>query len=250
MTASWFINFESPAQPRMRLFCFPFAGGSAAVFRSFTAGLPPEIEVWAANLPGHGSRLGEAPLVDLRAAARLLAQALTPLSHGCPFAFFGHSLGALLAFEVARVLRWQGQRLPTHLYVSATIAPHLPRIDRQWHTLPDAELVAEMGKYNGLPAELLAEPELLALFLPGLRADLTMIETDVYVPERPFAFPITAFGGAADPLVSQDELTAWREQTRGKFQMTLFEGDHFFLDAAQPAILAAVTQSGIKGRVE
>ncbi len=244
MTVSWFINFETLVQPRLRLFCFPFAGGSAAVFRSFAAGLTPEIEVWSANLPGHGSRLQETPLVALKMAAQLLAQALTPLSQGCPFAFFGHSMGGLLAFEVARILRRQGQVLPHHLYVSAIGAPQLPRVHRQWPSMPDAELVIELGKYSGLPAELLAEPELLALFLPGLRADLTMVETDVYVPERPFSFPITIFGGDADPLVSQDELAGWKEQTRGAFQMILFEGDHFFLDAEQPAILAAVARSG------
>jgi medium-chain acyl-[acyl-carrier-protein] hydrolase len=308
----WFIHFwpaghpSDPVQagagsdtlkrPQIRLYCFPYAGAGAAVFQTFAAGLPEEIEVWAANLPGHGSRLHEEPLVDLPFLVGMLAQAIAQLQAGgrgqvagrrdrdrgpaqfgirnsqfgieqpatCnlqpattrttkstiqnpqslpPFAFFGHSLGALLAFEVGRLLRRQGRALPVHLFVAACPAPQLLARDRSWHRLADDELAAELRRYNGLPDELLAEPELLALFLPALRADLTLYETAVYQADRPFAFPITAFGGDHDPLVNAEELRAWRGQTSGPFHLTLFDGDHFFLRAAQPAVLAGIASA-------
>ena len=226
----------------MRLFCFPYAGGSAAVFREFARGLPDGLEVWAANLPGHGSRLGETPLQDMRQLADGVAQEVALLNE-LPFAFFGHSLGARLAFEAARALRRRGQDLPEHLFAAACAAPQLPASDRAWHTLADADLVRELSSHNGLPEALLAEPQVLALFLPALRADLALFETAVYEQERPFDFPITALGGNRDTLVSVKELEAWQEQSTRVLRLALFEGDHFFLRAAQTAVLDGVAKA-------
>lgn len=250
MTSPWFINFEPVVQSEMRLFCFPNAGGSAATFRAFATGLPQDFEVWAANLPGHGSRLREAPLLDLKILAAALADALEPLICRTPFAFFGYSWGARLAFEVARNLRLQGQPMPQHLFVAACAAPHLPQGERQWHTLPDVELLAELCEYNGIVKELQDEPQILALLLPGLRADLTLYETAGYDQERPFDFPITAFGGDRDPLFNSAEIQAWQDQTSAQFQFDLFDGDHFFLRAAQPAIFDSIAnaQYGVRER--
>lgn len=232
----YFLNFDPLDQPAMRLFCFPHAGGGAAIYRGFADRLADSVEVWAANLPGHGSRLRETPLVDLQRTALLLAQAVTSLSDR-PFAFFGHSLGARLAFETARVLRAREEALPLHLYAAGSQAPQQPPPNREWHKLPEKDLLAELRRHNGLPGELLDEPQVLAYFLPALRADLQMIETAVYHPEPPFEFPITALGGNHDPLVNVKQLAAWQEQTTGQFRLALFEGDHFFLQATKTAVL-------------
>lgn len=239
-TKPWFINFKRLARPEMRLFCFPYAGGSAALFHAFADNLPRGIELWAANLPGHGSRLNETPMTDLMASADRLAAALVSLTGRIPFALWGHSMGARLAFEIVRLLRLRDWPMPQQLIVTAGPAPQLPQRKRGWHTLPDEKLVAELRKYNGLPLELLDEPQVLALFLPALRADLRMLETAVYEEDRPLTIPITVLGGNQDPLVNVKELEAWREQTNGRFRLTLLDGDHFFLHAAQAYILDGI----------
>ncbi|MFL7870836.1 MAG: thioesterase II family protein [Anaerolineales bacterium] len=250
MTAKpWFINFnrlsrgKSFARPEMRLFCFPHAGGSAAWFHGFSRALPQGFELWAANLPAHGSRLGETPMTDLNAAADRLAAALVPLIDGIPFVFLGHSMGARLAFEVARFLRSWRIDMPIQLVVSACPAPQLPGHERGWYNLSDNQLVAELRKYGGLPEELLKhEPQTVALFLPALRADLRMFETAKYRQEQPLAIPIIALGSNRDPLVDVKELEAWQDQTSRQFRLALFDGDHFFLHAAQKAILEKVVR--------
>jgi medium-chain acyl-[acyl-carrier-protein] hydrolase len=239
-TKPWFINFNRLARPEMRLFCFPHAGGSAAFFHGFTGALPQGFELWAANLPGHGSRLGETPLTDLNAAAERLATALVPLIDGVPFVFWGYSMGARLAFEIACLFRSWGIRMPEQLIASACPAPQLRRSGRRWYLLPDDRLVAELRKYGGLPVELLDEPQVLALFLPGLRADLRMFETAESTQEEPLAIPIIALGSNHDPLVDVKELEAWQDQTNGRFRLVLLDGDHFFLRALQGTIFAEI----------
>ena len=236
-TKPWFINFNRLDRPALRLFCFPYAGGSAALFHDFARMLPQTFELWAANLPGHGSRLGETPMTDLNSAADKLAAALVPLIGGAPFVFWGHSMGARLAFEVVRLLRSWGIQMPKQLNVSACPAPQLPQHERRWYILSDGRLVAELRKYGSLPIELLDEPQMLALLLPGLRADLRMFETAEYSQEEPLAIPITALGSNRDPLVDVKELEAWQDQTIGQFRLALFDGDHFFLHALQREIL-------------
>jgi surfactin synthase thioesterase subunit len=246
-TKPWFINLNSHSRGKslarleMRLFCFPYAGGSAALFHGFARMLPPSFELWAANLPGHGSRLGETPITDLNTAANRLAAALVPLIDGLPFTFWGHSMGARLAFEVARFLRSWRIDMPVQLIVSACPGPQLPQHERCWYNLSDSQLVTELGKYGGLPEELLKhESQILALFLPALRADLRMFETAKYRQEQPLAIPITALGSNHDPLVDVKELEAWQVQTNGQFRLALFDGDHFFLHALQGTILEEI----------
>ena len=159
-----------------------------------------------------------------------------------PFAFFGHSLGARLAFELARSLRRQKRALPMHLMVSACSAPQLPPANPPIHTWPRTAFLAELQRRNGLAAEVAAEPELVDLLLPMLRADFAVYETAVYQREPPLACPITAFGGQEDPLVSSAGLGAWAEQTTAPFQLSLFAGDHFFLKTAETQLLKQIGQ--------
>jgi medium-chain acyl-[acyl-carrier-protein] hydrolase len=156
-----------------------------------------------------------------------------------PFAFFGYSLGARVAFELARALRRHSQTLPVHLLLAACPAPQLPPRP-PLHTLPRDAFLAELDQRNGIPAEVLAEPELLELLLPMVRADFTLYETAVYHEETPLSSPITTFGGTKDPIVSPAALSAWSIQTTGPFQHVLFPGDHFFLRTAQKQLLRAI----------
>ncbi len=225
----------------MRLFCFPYAGGGLPLFRGWADALPG-VEVWAAQLPGRGSRFKEKALTAMPPLVQALAAHFPADEDGRPYAFFGHSMGARVAFELARALRRQGQALPARLFVSACPAPQLAHDRPPLHALPKAAFLAELERRNGIPRELLAERELLDLLLPMVRADFMVYETAVYDSEPPLprTCPINAFGGVADPLVSREALAAWREQTAGAFQLSLFAGDHFFLRTAESELLQAL----------
>ena len=246
-TSPYFVCPKPVPKARIRLYCFPYAGGGVPVFRTWPEGLPG-VEVWVAQLPGRGSRFGEEPLTSMLALVQALGRGLPVHSDERPFAqgaenfgFFGHSLGARVSFELARSLRRQGKSLPGHLFVSACPAPQrsVPH-GRPIHTLPKAAFLAELKRRNGIPAEVLAQPELLDLLLPMLRADFTVNETAVYSSEPPLECPITAFGGIEDPLVSREALASWEEQAAGPFQISFFAGDHFFLRTAETQLLQAV----------
>ncbi|NCF64535.1 MAG: alpha/beta fold hydrolase [Chloroflexi bacterium] len=242
--APWFVRLKPAPRAKMRLYCFPYAGGGVPVFRTWPDGLSASIEVWAAHLPGRGSRSREAPVRHMLPLVQTLVRQLPADSNQRPFAFFGHSLGARVGFEVARSLRRQGKPLPAQLFVSACPAPQLPS-GRPIHMLPKAAFLAELQRRNGIPQEVLAHPELLELLLPMLRADFMVIETAVYRREPPLNFPITAFGGIEDPIVSRGALEAWREQTSGPFNMVFFTGDHFFLRTAEDQLLQAINTTAM-----
>lgn len=238
---SW-IAFRKPnPQARLRLFCFPYAGTGASIFRTWPAGLPEDVEVCPIQFPGRGSRLMETPFTQLSPPIQALAQALVPLLDK-PFAFFGHSLGALVGFELARQLRRQSGVQPVRLFVSADRAPQIPHRDRPIHALPEAEFLGELRRLNGIPREVLEEAELMQIMLPVLRADFAVYETYVYSSEPPLNCPISTFGGLQDHRVSRGDLEAWRDQTNGSFSLRMFPGDHFFLRTTQPLLLHALSQ--------
>jgi medium-chain acyl-[acyl-carrier-protein] hydrolase len=158
-----------------------------------------------------------------------------------PFAFFGHSLGALVSFEVTRTLRRRGLASPVRLFMSAHRAPQLPNPHAPLHGLPDGELISEICRhYAGIPQAVLDDPELLALMIPGLRADFTVFETYRYVDDAPLMCPISVFGGAEDRRVSEAELAGWKVQTHGGFTRRMLDGDHFFLQPRRDEVIAAV----------
>jgi medium-chain acyl-[acyl-carrier-protein] hydrolase len=237
----WLAYHKPVPQARLRLFCLPFAGGNALTFRHWQSGLHPGIEVCPIQLPGRGGRLREPASTSLPATARALAEALRPYADK-PCAFFGHSMGALTAFELARQLRRAGGPEPLHLFVSGSRAPQLPRTDPLTYDLPEPEFVAELRRLNGTPHEVLEHPELMTLMLPLLRADFEAVQTYSYTPEPPLACPLTAFGGLQDRDVQREQLEAWREQTTGAFSVRMFPGDHFFLNSAEPLLLTVIAQ--------
>jgi medium-chain acyl-[acyl-carrier-protein] hydrolase len=238
----WIKVLESRPGARLRLFCFPYAGGGASVYRGWPSGLPGGVEVVGVQAPGRESRWREEPFRRLAPMADEAARALAPQLDR-PFAFFGHSLGAALAFEVTRrLLRGSGPR-PRHLFVSGRPAPRVPREEPPIHDLPREEFVTELRRYSGTPEEVLQNQELMDLLEPLLRADFAVSETYDYDPlEEPLPIPLTVLGGVADDEVPPENLEPWRLETRGAFQKHLLDGGHFFLHERREEVLRIVSR--------
>ena len=240
-TQRWISRPTPRSEARLRLFCLPYAGGGMAPFRPWVERLPADIELCLVQLPGRETRMRESPYTVLDDLVDDLVEAIDPLLDR-PYALFGHSMGAWIGFALARQLRSSGQPEPAHLLVSGRRAPHIPEADAPLHPLPDAAFVAALvRRYNGIPRALLEDVELLRLFLPTLRADLTMIETYRFVETPPLDCPITAYGGWEDGRATQVDLAAWGEVTRGAFELQMFPGGHFFIQTEREALLATIT---------
>ena len=228
-----------PAAP-LRLWCLPFAGGGAAAWNSWIPRLAGVAEVAALRPPGRESRLREAPATRWGPVVEGLLREMQP-HLGRKYVLAGHSLGAMLAFELARLARERGLAGPAGLVVSGARAPGVPRREPDLHGLPDAEFIEELDRrYQGIPPGVRSEPELLALLLPVMRADLAIFETYAYAPGAPLPVPILALGGAADPHVSREEALAWRAQTTGRFEAEFLPGGHFFIQSGLGAVTARV----------
>lgn len=198
------------------------------MFRKWQPMLAPAVAVLPVQLPGRGTRLAESPRTRVLDLAREFAEALMP-SLSVSYALFGYSLGALIAFELARELRRRGAPAPGHLFACARRAPCLPEDDRRAHDLPDAAFVEEVGRrYEAIPAEVAGEPELMHLLLPTLRADFEMLETYGYREDEPLDCPITAIAGIDDPRATEREIQGWERETRVAFSIRRFPGGHFF----------------------
>jgi surfactin synthase thioesterase subunit len=238
---SWIAGRKPSPMARLRLFCLPYAGGSALIFRAWSNVLPADIEVCPIQLPGRSTRLKEQPFTEMSALVQVLAQALSSLLDK-PFAIFGHSLGALVGFELALQLRRQYGVNPVRLFVSAGRAPQAPRRGSSIHALPAKEFLAEVRRLNGIPKEVLEHDELMAIILPLLRTDFALYDTYEYSAEPPLNCPISAFGGLRDSKVSESDLEAWRDETTAFFSLRMLPGDHFFLNTAQPLLLQLISQ--------
>jgi len=223
----------------MRLFCFPHAGVGASVYRPWPADFGPTVEVFGIQPPGREGRFTEPPFTRLGPLLDALFPAILPFLDR-PFAFFGHSLGTLVSFELCRRLREAGHPLPLHLFVSGRRAAQWPLREECFHTLPDAALIEELRRYNGTPPEALAHAELMELMLPVLRADFAVHETYAYVDAPPLDLPISAFGGVSDETVPEERLAAWRHQTTRTFRCRMLPGDHFFVNGSRQAITRAI----------
>jgi medium-chain acyl-[acyl-carrier-protein] hydrolase len=237
----WFGKRSPDPRARLRLFCFPYAGGSAAIYRQWPQHLPPTIEALPAHLPGRQGRLRERPPTSIKALVEDIAEAIRPLLD-IPFSFFGHSMGATVAYELARALRGAGAGEPAHLFVSGRRPPHIPSAQAHTYNLPDAELIEEVRRLEGTPPEVLEHPELMELMLPLLRADFEAIETYSYEPGPPLTCPFTAFGGLQDAELSREQLESWSEHTTGRFALKMFEGGHFFIHGSARSLLDTIAR--------
>jgi medium-chain acyl-[acyl-carrier-protein] hydrolase len=226
----------------MRLILFPYAGSGPATFWKWAAKFPDHIESWIAHYPGRGSRYNEAPAKKMSGLVEGIFQALPPLLDK-PFAFFGHSLGGLVAFELTRSLRQNNLPRPQVLFISACSAPHLPDPHPRIHKLPNPEFVKALQELNGIPEWVANQPELLGILIPTLRADFEVAETYQYNPsEQSLTCPIVAFGGITDPRVSRGQMEGWASHTFSEFKSIYFPGDHFFLNAANDEIIQSIIQ--------
>jgi medium-chain acyl-[acyl-carrier-protein] hydrolase len=226
---------------RYRLFCFPYAGGGASAFHTWQSNFTSEIGICPVQLPGRENRIAEEPFSDLSLLVQAIADVLLPHLE-TPFAFFGHSMGTLISFELARQLRRQNAPTPVHLFVAGHRAPQLPDPDPPTYHLPEAEFVDSLRRFNGTPDTILQNAELMQVMMPALRADMTISETYRYTPEEPLDCSISAFCGMQDSEASYDAVQAWREQARGSFRMRMLPGDHFFLRSQQTLLLQAISQ--------
>jgi len=219
----------------LRMFCFPYAGAGIYTYRKWAARLPGQVEVCPLLLPGRSHRIHEQPLSDCAALVEKLATEIEPYTEK-PFVFFGHSMGALLSFEVARSLRRRNSRQPSHLFVSGRAAPQLPRRPGSISDLPEDEFLLELRSLNGTPPEVFEHSELLKAALPVLRADFSIVETYSYQDESPLSDPITVYGGHGDTIRPED-LQAWNQQTSNTFELQMFMGGHFFINTSQNVFL-------------
>lgn len=237
----WFRMGFSGEMAELRLFCFPYAGGTAQIYRGWDRYLPPNVEVLPAELPGRGTRLRETAFISLPDLVQALTSAIAPLLDR-PFAFFGHSMGAAIAFELARSVRRCFDREPEMLLVSGRRAPQVPDLKPPTYQLPKDEFIAELRRMNGTPTEVLEHTELMELMVPMLRADFQLIQTYKYDADAPLGCPITVYGGAADSEETNELMSMWRAQTTSGFTLHILPGDHFFLRTSQTRLLGMLSR--------
>lgn len=239
----WIQIFKEQKSAKMKLFCFHYAGGSAQNYFSWQAKLSPEIEVCAVQLPGRWDRITEKPHVRMQELIRELYPAIlnTLGSIEKPYAFFGHSLGSLVAFELYRKLRRGGHTLPVHLFFSSKTAPHVPVPEPLMYKLSDRQFLEILvGKYSAIPKEILADPEMKEIVLRIMRADFELLETYEFLNEDKIKTPISIFGGKWDREVPLQDLEMWKEVSCGDFKIKLFDGDHFYLKPGESQLLEEI----------
>ncbi len=238
---NWFHLVSSgTGASRIRLFCFPHAGGAASTFRPWRTGAPGGLEIYAAQLPGRESRILERPIGRLDELIDRLTTAIEPAAAG-EFALFGHSAGALIAWELAHSLRRTIGVTPVHLFVSACQPPSNVRSNYQdLRGLDDTELVARVREMNGTPAEVIVNPELMRLVLPAIRSDLGLFADYEAPPGDVLDCPVTVLGGDRDPFVPLDVLELWAETTSGEVAVRVLDGDHYYLTDPRSDVLGVI----------
>ncbi len=221
----WLLCRERRPEATTRLYCFPHSGGSAGEYLFWSDDLPG-YEVWGGQAPGRGSRMAEEPFTAMPELVKAIAG---EVEFTGPYALFGHSLGAVVVYELTLELRARGRALPERLYLSAHEAPHLHRPDPSLLRLDDEALLAEVEqRYDPVPEELRDDPDWLEMLLEGLRADVSIVAGYRPTPAEPLPVPIIAMGGTTDPTVTRDALDAWRAYTTEAFELRMYHGSHFY----------------------
>lgn len=249
MPAAWLGAAATTGRAPVRLLCFAHAGGGAAFFHAWRQALLPDIDVCPVILPGREARLRERPHTRTTDLVPALVAALEPFLDR-PYALFGHSMGAMLAYETARALDADplrpSLRPPLCLIASGRRAPQLPARRQPLHALPEPEFLNAVTQLGGMPEEVLVQPDVFRLFLPALRADFELNETYEHTPGAPLRFPVSALVGDTDPEVDVEEMAAWRHTTSGAFTLRVFRGGHFYHRGRPAEVLAAIRSDVIK----
>lgn len=239
MKQSWFIRFPAGPRVKMRLFCFPYAGGHAHLFRGWPAQLLPSIQVVGIQAPGKGARALEQPHTSLDALVDDLLEAMRPSLTDGPFCFFGHSNGAMIAFELASRLQSLGLPLPERLLLSASPAPWTRVFTRSYSTMDEVEFKQVLRELEGTPAALFEDDELFKLMLPGLRADFALSESYSHRPELMLRMPVTMFYGTHDEI-EWEKILAWQERISNPVEFREIAGGHFFIHTHEELLVREV----------
>lgn len=232
-TNSWFFRPKANRKAKLRLFCFPYAGGTAQIYHSWPDLLPDEIEMIAIQYPGHIKSL-QAKLFNRMSE---LVEAIYDQIKGCmdkPYAFFGHSMGAMITYDLAQYICTKKAPPPVHLFQAARRAPHIQSIQPALHSMSTAEIISVMRSFRMLPEEVINNEYILQLILPGIIADFEMVETWQYNPHSsPLPIPITAFCGVNDNQAAHNDMEEWRKHTVKEFNIFIYPEQHFFIHNEQ-----------------
>jgi medium-chain acyl-[acyl-carrier-protein] hydrolase len=223
--ADWFGGIRVGGDRRIKLFCFPYAGGSSSLYKDWKNSLPVSVQVVPVELPGRGTRLNEPRLTSMKVLIQALAPAVGAVAD-TPFALFGHSLGAVIAFELARSVRREYGRKPEILFVSGRRGPQIPDSEPPSYNLPDDEFIRELRRIGGTPEEVLEHAEMMELMIPLLRSDFQLIQTYQYTADEPFDCPMVAYDGLDDDEETSGRLAAGRDQTTSRFALHMLPGGH------------------------
>lgn len=246
----WFLNPAPRSKAKLKLICFPYAGGNANVFRSWPDHLNKDIELLALQLPGRAARFREPLLDSMEAILDQLELALTALldelaAQNARYVFFGHSMGASIAFELSRRLQKRQVQMPESLIVSGRRAPSYKpaHSENNIHDLPRHEFLDRLKKLNGTPDELLEHEDLMALMEPILRSDFKVIETWQHRPSEKLKVPMSVFSGEQDEHLSLESLEKWRDETESACDFSSFPGDHFYLQESETILLKKINEN-------
>ncbi|WP_025131878.1 thioesterase II family protein [Pseudomonas sp. PH1b] len=240
----WF-PYASRPRGKMRLFTFPYAGSGASVFHRWFLPLYDQVDLYALQLPGREGRSQEHRYCDMQAAANDVADCLEQFSDDIPCCFFGHSMGALLAFAVASVLQQRQRQVPLQLMLSGMVAPHVPQRVAPLHQLPATQATAVLQAMGGVPAVVLAEEDLMQMYLPVIQADIQMVYSYAQAQARPLDIDMVCLSGTQDLIAPPEQMQQWRGYTRGRFEQFVFAGGHFFLDGQVMSRIKAVLGSAL-----
>lgn len=241
INSPWFTRARPDPNARLRLFCFPYAGGGAAIYRGWENYLPPGVEIFAVQPPGRGGRFKEPALDRMDSLVAAVANAMQPFLDR-PIALFGHSVGAFASFEMAHRLADTFGIHAQHLFVSGARAPQLLRNRKNIHDLSEEDFITELKTLNGTPPEVLENPELMRMVSATLRADFAIAETYRASNKHPLNCPMSVFGGLEDTLAAREDLEAWKVHTTNSFELWQLPGDHFFIHTSDSLILRILSR--------
>lgn len=238
--AKYYIRPREIKKSTARLIAFPYAGAGAVAYYPWASELPRDIELISLQYPGRGRLMDQKLCTNIHELVAEAYETVVTFSHE-PFFFFGHSMGALVAFEVVRSLRRYGKTLPAALIVSGREPPQSPPSPKNHvHDLPDDLFLAGLMRYGGIPTEILQSPDMMAFLLPLIRADMTALETWQYKPEKPLSIPIVALGGSEDKTVEMERIQYWRNHTTSFFESIIMSGDHFYFQNQLSTVIDAI----------